>query len=136
MKKIFILILIILSSLNIVKAQSETKWVLYKDWSLTNTQCNGCASLWYTIYKSEHRNELNTYSYLIYFQSASTWTNGYAARTEYRHLTFYYNNSEIFSSKWGIIGYTEDTQQSFHLHIDDRDVRYKLTFYFEDLKLN
>jgi len=149
-KKLFLIVLFLLSTIvNSSTPVTYTKkeitssvssinnnWILIKNWTLTNNKCNGCTSLWYTIYRSAYRDSNGYYTFLIYFQSASIWDNGYNARTEYRNLNFLYDNRIFHSNKWGIIGYTEETQQVFTLRLTDGNQQNRLSFKFETLKHN
>ena len=79
---------------------------------------------------------INQYTFLVYFQSASLWNNGANARTEYTDLDFIYDNRVFHSSKWGIIGYTEDTQQVFTLRMGNGNPQTRFRFEFSNIKHN
>lgn len=147
MKTLLILVVLLLSffkaiSFNVndtnkisITKDIVTNWVLMADWTLTNPQCNGCPSIWYSIWRSSY--PINGYyTYIIYFQSASLFNNGVSARTEYNNLIFYYDNVSFHNNKWGIIGNSKDTQQSFQLYLPDSNPGNRFRFTFGDIKIN
>lgn len=134
--KYFTFILIFFLSLFNFANITNNDYILIKDWTLINKQCNNCVSLWCTIYKSVNKDVNGYTTYIVYLRSASLYSNGAIARTEYTNLNFYYGSILIHNSKWGIIGFDENTQQHYTIKVLNGSDENKLTFNFEKLKIN